>query len=539
MDERYIAALDLGTAKISMTVAQVDGNDVQVIYYHETPSEGIRNSFVFNPQKVAGPLKAAIARAEEELRIKIRQAVVNLPRFEVRQETASASLERTDTDSVITSEEINYLKSNAIESYPLNDPSKEVMYGVVAQSFSADEYLNQLEADIEGMVSDTLEGNFKVYIGRKRNSDNVDRVMNLVGVAVAKKYFLPDVTAKAVLTPEERENGVALIEIGAGATSVTIYHKSILRHYSSIPFGGQTVTNDIQIECGISNQLAENIKLAYGVCCPDKLLTLKDKIIQINMEESGLCKQVSVKYISEIITARMDEIVDACLYKILESGFADALRNGVVITGGGAEIANLASLIKEKSGYNVRLGFPIKRFSYAGCSEVMKKTAVSSIGMILAAKENNWINCLDEPPVRKVEEPVAVPEPVVEAADPELENAQIGLESAQTDSVGTEPAYEEPQETVRKEETAPEAAVEVVEQPSAPSGWIQNVPDPEPVQETREETVKQEAAPQETKEKTPKKRFKITWGKPFEKFVGGITEGVMKAINNGYDGMEG
>ena len=132
MDERYIAAIDLGTSKIAVTTSQINNQDVQMLYYKETPSEGIRNSFVFNPAKVARPLKEAILEAEAELKIKVRQAVVNLPRYEVRQETACARLQRTDSESAITLEEINYLKSNAIESYPLNDPGKEVMYGVVA-----------------------------------------------------------------------------------------------------------------------------------------------------------------------------------------------------------------------------------------------------------------------------------------------------------------------------------------------------------------------------------------------------------------------
>ncbi|MBR5072222.1 MAG: hypothetical protein IKX29_01590, partial [Bacteroidales bacterium] len=193
MDERYIAAVDLGTSKIAVTVAQISSKGVQMLYYRETPSEGIRNSYVFNPQKAADKVREALADAEDELKIKIHQVVTGLPRYEVSQVNARAEFERSDSESSITREEIDFLKNNAIDTYPLPDPEKQIMYGVVAQSFTTEEYLNARESDIEGMVSDTLEGNFKVFVGRKRHSDNVDRVMNQVGVAVAKKYFLPEI----------------------------------------------------------------------------------------------------------------------------------------------------------------------------------------------------------------------------------------------------------------------------------------------------------------------------------------------------------
>lgn len=398
MDERYIAAVDLGTSKIAVTVAQVSEKGVQILYYKETPSEGIRNSYVFNPQKAAYKVKEAITNAEEELKIKIHQVVTGLPRYEVSQITASGSFERSDCDSSITKEEIDFLKSSAVDTYPLADPEKQVIFGIVAQSFTTEDYVNARESDIEGMVSETLQGNFKVFVGRKRHNDNVDKVMNNVGVAVAKKYFLPEITAKAVLSQEERENGVALIEIGAGATSVTIYHNDIMRYYSSIPFGGRSITSDIKSECGTSEKLAENIKLGFGVCMPEKLLTLRDKILQINNLESGSCKQLSVKYLSEVITCRIKEIAEACLYKIQESGFGNTLRNGIVITGGSAEIPNLSTYIKELSGYNIRIGYPRQKFSYSGCIEVFNTSAVASVGMILAAKDDQYINCLADAP---------------------------------------------------------------------------------------------------------------------------------------------
>ena len=277
MEERYIASVDLGSSKIALTVARISGNDVQIVYYKETPSDGIRNSYVFNPKKASAPLKEAIAEAEKDLRIKILQVVVGLPKYYVKQESASGKVPRGEEAGCITEEEVENLKEMALESYPLNDEKNEVMYGAVAQSFSTEDSFQQVESDIVGMVSDYLEGNFKVFIGRRRSVANLDVVMNELGIAIARKYFLPDVVAKAVLTEEEMENGVALIDMGAGSTSVTIYKGKVMRHYGAIPFGGKTITSDIRTECGLSERLAENIKLAYGACMPDRLQNLSEK----------------------------------------------------------------------------------------------------------------------------------------------------------------------------------------------------------------------------------------------------------------------
>ncbi len=504
MDERYIAAVDLGTSKIAVTVAQVTDRGVQMLYYHETPSDGIRNSYVYNPQKTAEAVRVALADAEEQLKIKIHQVVTGMPRYEVSQISAPASYERSDSESSITLEEIEFLKNNAIDTYPLPDPEKQVIYGVIAQSFTTDEYINARESDIEGMVSDTLEGNFKVFVGRKRHSDNVDRVMNMVGVAVARKFFLPEITAKAVLSQEERENGVALIEIGAGATSVSIYHNDILRYYSSIPFGGRTITNDIKLECGTSERLAENIKLGFGVCMPEKLLTLRDKILQITNPESGSCKQLSVKYLSEVITCRVKEIIDACLYKIQESGFGNTLRNGIVITGGVAELPNLSTYVKELSGYSIRTGYPRKTFSYMGCAEINSTSAVASIGMIMASKDDKYLNCLSDAPARPVEkeeedETPATIEETMEMEVPVEEDSSILTDFEQ-----------KPQEEQKSE---PEKAEE--------KRW-------------KKEKVKEPKKPKEPKEP----RIKIVWRNPLDSFTKKMTDKISQIIDNGYDGME-
>lgn len=457
MQERFIATADLGTSKIALSVAKITGENIQIIYYRETPSEGIHYSHIFNPRKVSAVLQSAIKAAEDDLGMKILQIVVGLPRYKVSEESASGKIERSNPGMCIEQEEIDNLKSIAQDDYPIEDKLRDTIYDAVAQSFSADELVGGDEQDIVGTTADVLEGNFKVFVGSKKYESYIDMAITPLGIACAQKCFVPHCIAEAVLTENEREGGVALVEVGAGVTSVTIYQNGILRHYGSIPFGAKSITTDIQHEFAFQESLAENIKLAFGACMPEKLQSMSDKIIQVNDEDNGTYVQLPVKYLSEVITSRAREIMDAVLYHIQESGYADRLHCGIVLTGGGANLTNLCGLIKEMSGYNVRMGFPRNRmFSADGCPGIGECSAVASVGMILAAKRNGTLNCMEEAPA-KVEEVQVTEEP----------------EEEQAGTVFDPEAFEK----VKKEKKAPAAAPKPKKEPVIWKKFVNSVGD--------------------------------------------------------------
>ena len=446
IQDRYITAVDLGTSKIALTVAKVEGENVQIVYYSETPSEGIRNSGVFNASQVSEPLSEAIQQAESALGIKITQAVVGMPKYPVRQESSTGKIEGRGYDTDITSEDIAELKRSAQDMYPLENPNMDAIYGAVAQSFSDGENFQIIENDIIGMTSDVLEGHFKIFIGKKSSLTKIDTVLKKAGLVAARKYFTADSTAKAVLLDSEMENGVAMVDFGGGCVSVSIYHGSIMRHYASIPFGGKNITGDIQIESegSISRELAENIKIAFGACMPEKLQNLSEKIIHIKSDNGEADKKLPVKYLSEIITARIEEILMAVLYEIQQSGFADRLMSGIVVTGGCAQTANLGNFIYDLSGYRVRTGYPRHMFSFQGCEGITDTSAATSIGLIMAAKEDKTLNCAfakdgyvpetvvnDPEPEEKPRETLFAPEEI-ETVTPVKKTAEQGKTKKET-----------------------------------------------------------------------------------------------------------
>ncbi len=522
MEERHIASVDLGTSKLAVCVARILGQDVQVIYYRETPSQGIRYSYVNNPGKVEGVLREALTQAQQELKIKIQQVIVGLPRYYVRQESASASMVRTDADSQIEDSEVKTLKSMALEEYPLSDSKNEVIYGAVAQSFSTEDSLNELENEIVGMTAERLEGNFKVFIGSRRHSINIDNVFNSMGIAIAKKYFTPGITARAVLKEEQMENGVALIDIGAGVSSVTIFKGKIMRYYAAIPFGGNSITRDIKTECNFSFELAENIKRAYGACMPSKLSAMGEKSIQIVDENDEPTAQVTVKYISEIISARMKEIIEALLYHIQASGYAseDLLRAGVVVTGGGAEIVNCANYIKDLSGYSVKIGYPRRFFSCEGCPEAGEASAATSMGMIMAAKGDKMLNCVNEAPARRY---WTAPKPA---------SRPTAVEDLPTEVTQTEVAVNETVEAPEETEVVTEPAIEaaVIAAQDEGGSTVFDEPTEEEVREYEQRKADKGNKPPKPPKK-PRTKPKFTWFKH-------IQSTISKAAGDIFDDME-
>ena len=481
-NERHIVAIDLGTSKMALTVAKVNGNDKQIIYYKEAHSAGIKYSGVYNSAQASSPLSFLIKDAEESLGIKINQAVIGMPKFPIRQEANSGKVIDRGEDTEITAEDINDIKRFAQETYPLKDPAHEAIYGAVAQSFSDGEYFQIIEDDIIGMTSDVLEGHFKIFIGRKRDLKNADNLLIKTGITSKKKYFTAETTAKAVLTELEMENGVALIDFGGGSTSVTIYHGNIMRHYASIPFGGKNITNDIKTELQITERLAENIKLAYGACMPDKLLSLSEKVLYIKGNTAQQSKEVTVKYLSEIITARVEEIIQAMLYEISESGLAENLRGGIVVTGGASQTANLGMLIKQMSGYNVRIGHPLGLLSCQDIEGIGDTTAATSVGLINAAIEDECMNCaicdenyhtevetvVDSAP--EVEEPAedipaVAEEPITETVAEEVTVTVV----EETEPVEEDEAFEEDEEEeIEEEEEDDDYDEELEDEPKKP-----------------------------------------------------------------------
>lgn len=503
--EQHIVAIDLGTSKIALVVVKVNGDDVQVVYYKETAAAGIINSGVSNMVQACTPLQQLIKDAEESLNIKINQAVIGMPKYPIRQEANSGKVIDRGEFTEITQEDVDNLKRFAQETYPLQSADREAIYGAVAQSFSDGENFQIKEDDIVGMSSDTLEGHFKIFIGRRKELINADSLLAKAGISARKKYFTADTTAHVILSETEMENGVALIDFGGGSTSVAIYHDGIMRHYASIPFGGKNITHDIKSELQITERLAENIKMAFGACMPEKLLNMSEKVLHIIDKNSTQDKQVAVKYLSEIITARVREIMEAVLYEIQESGLSEHLRCGIVVTGGAARTANLCMMITEMSGYNVRIGYPKNDIAGYEVDGTHETSATTILGLVNAAMKEETATCAID---------TGMPERI------EAEDAEALASEVEEPEVPASVQAEEPAEDVAEE-------TEYTEEEETP---VQEEDDEEAQEEETKESDPFIVKKEEEEDKKERWKFiKVVWGKAqniganINKIIDGIT----------------
>lgn len=503
--EQHIVAIDLGTSKIALVVVKVNGDDVQVVYYKETAAAGIINSGVSNMVQACTPLQQLIKDAEESLNIKINQAVIGMPKYPIRQEANSGKVIDRGEFTEITQEDVDNLKRFAQETYPLQSADREAIYGAVAQSFSDGENFQIKEDDIVGMSSDTLEGHFKIFIGRRKELINADSLLAKAGISARKKYFTADTTAHVILSETEMENGVALIDFGGGSTSVAIYHDGIMRHYASIPFGGKNITHDIKSELQITERLAENIKMAFGACMPEKLLNMSEKVLHIIDKNSTQDKQVAVKYLSEIITARVREIMEAVLYEIQESGLSEHLRCGIVVTGGAARTANLCMMITEMSGYNVRIGYPKNDIAGYEVDGTHETSATTILGLVNAAMKEETATCAID---------TGMPERI------EAEDAEALASEVEEPEVPASVQAEEPAEDVAEE-------TEYTEEEETP---VQEEDDEEAQEEETKESDPVIVKKEEEEDKKERWKFiKVVWGKAqniganINKIIDGIT----------------
>lgn len=516
--EQHIVAIDLGTSKIALIVVKINGDDVQVVYYKETAAAGIINSGVSNMVQASVPLQHLIKDAEESLNIKINQAVIGMPKYPIRQEANSGKIMDRGEFTEITQEDIDNLKRFAEETYPLQSTEREAIYGAVAQSFSDGENFQIKENDIVGMSSNILEGHFKIFIGRRKELINADSLLAKVGISARKKYFTADTTANVILSETEMENGVALVDFGGGSTSVTIYHDGIMRHYASIPFGGKNITHDIKSELQITERLAENIKMAFGACMPEKLLNMSEKVLHIIDKNSTQDKQVAVKYLSEIITARAREIVEAVLYEIQESGLAEHLRCGIVITGGVARTANLGMMINEMSGYNVRIGYPKSDIPGYGVDGTHETSATTILGLVTAAMKEETVNCAVD---------TGMPQQVEVTTNETVKQNKVTEVVEETKVEAKETVNKTPIEQVEFEEVPEEKTTE--EKVETTKEAKQNAEPAEEVEPTQEEAPANEEKKPEEEKKGGWRFLKVVWGKAqniganINKIIDGIT----------------
>jgi cell division protein FtsA len=348
--DNIISAIDIGTTKIvAMIARKTDDGKFEMLGLGNAPSSGVKRGMVVHIDETVSAIELAKQQAEDQAGYRMGDVFVGIAGQHIKS-MKNRNSKYIDNEE-ISQEDVDYLHEQMSRT-PV-DPGDEILH-VIPQSYIVDN-----ETDVTkpvGMSGRLLEANFNLVIGRIASARNISKCIERVDLKVRKMVLEPLASATAVLTADEREAGVVLVDIGGGTTDVAVFYNDVVRYTAVIPFGGNVVTNDIKEGCSILLRHAEALKVQYGSAMGDT--AAEDKVVTIPGISGRDPREISFRNLAYIIQARMEEILDAVSYEIENSGYAEKLSAGIVITGGGAMLKNLPQLIKFKTGYDVRIGYP-------------------------------------------------------------------------------------------------------------------------------------------------------------------------------------
>jgi cell division protein FtsA len=239
-----------------------------------------------------------------------------------------------------------------------------------------------------GTLGEKIEANFKIHVAPDSYQRNIAMCFNRGSVQVQRAILDPIASSEVVLTEEEKETGVALVDIGGGTTKISIFYEGVLCHTSMVPFGGNVVTMDIKEGCAITVRQAESLKVQFGQAIAD--FAPEDKVVTIPIN-GWEPKQISFKSLAHIIQARMEEIVVQFFYQIRKSGYVDKLGAGIVITGGTSLLPNMGQLVKFHTGFDVRVGKPTMH-TFVSTKGVNDPRFATVLGLLKLASEEDKFN---------------------------------------------------------------------------------------------------------------------------------------------------
>ncbi len=372
-----IAAFDIGTAKTIVIIGRKDDLDgIEVISCAKVNSLGVKRGRVSNVEEVVQSIKKVLELAREGNDFgEISKVYVGINGQGVFSEEVEGEKELGEFRCV-KNEDLEAL-IHAAEG--MKTPEGCKTYMVVPQQFSVDK-----EEEIKnpvGVKGKSLCGSFKLILGRALYEENLRFCIEDVGLNLDKVFLNPVVTANSILTDDEKEAGVVLVDIGCGVTTITVYYDNILRHVGVVPFGGEVVTHDIKEGCSLLLRQAESLKVRYGSALGDN--AADDKVVTISGMRGWEPKEISFKSLAYIIQARAEEIIDSFFYQIEQSGYVDKLGAGIVITGGGSQLTDLVQLIRLKTGMEVRRGKMIKTITGPSIKKIESPDYSSALGIFL------------------------------------------------------------------------------------------------------------------------------------------------------------
>jgi cell division protein FtsA len=380
--EQYVAAIDIGTTKIVAIVGKKNENGkIEILGLSKAPSKGVRRGEVQNIEETVNAIQATVEDVQKLSGVMFSEVFVGIAGQHIKSLKTRGYIMRENFDDEIKKEEVFKLIE---DMYKIHVDIGEEIIHVIPQVFIIDNETG-IKSPI-GICGRRLEANFHIVIGHISAAKNIEKCIRRADLSLKDLILEPLASADAVLTEDEKEAGVVLVDIGGGTTDLAVYYDNIIRHTAVIPFGGNVITKDIKDGCSILDRHAEQLKIQYGSAFG--ALAPEDKVVAIPGISGRNPKEISFKSLAGIIQARMEEIIEIVNFEIQNSGYADKLAAGIVITGGGAMLKHLPQLIKFRTAMDVRIGYPNENLEGSGRNEINQPMYATSVGLIIRGFEH-------------------------------------------------------------------------------------------------------------------------------------------------------
>ncbi|MGB2231356.1 MAG: cell division protein FtsA [Flavobacteriaceae bacterium] len=381
MEAKQIAVgLDIGTTKIVAMIGRVnDYGKLEILGIGKSKSLGVHRGVVNNITQTIQSIQQAVQEAELASGQKINEVTVGIAGQHIRSLQHSDYITRPNSDQVIDEADIERLINQVHKLVML--PGEEIIH-VLPQEFKVDG-----QAEIKepiGMYGGRLESNFHVVVGQVSSIRNIGRCVKSGGLELEGITLEPLASSNAVLSQEEKEAGVALIDIGGGTTDLAIFKDGIIKHTAVIPFGGNVITEDIKGGCSIIEKQAELLKIKFGSAWPGE--NKENEIVSIPGLRGREPKEITLKNLSKIIHARVVEIVEQVYVEIKNYGHEEQknkLIAGIVLTGGGSQLKHLKQLVEYITGMDTRIGYPNEHLAGDSDQEIASPLYATAVGLVM------------------------------------------------------------------------------------------------------------------------------------------------------------
>jgi len=348
-----IVGLDIGTDTVKAALGEINHpNQVAVSGLVEIPSLGLKKANIVDIELAAKAVETALNELEKMTGVEIMSAITGFSNVSISASPGNAVVALSGSNFEISSHEIEKVLE-AAASIPL--PADRAIVQVIERQYVVDGY--EGVKDPLGMTGQRLEAEVVLISAAAAAVQNMQRSVKRINLQLDHLVFSQILAAEAVLLPAEKEMGVVLIDFGGGTTEISLFREGSLLSTSVLPFGADYITQDLAIILKTSREEAKRIKENYGLASPE--LAHRDIIVNVNNLQGNQSRQISQLLITEIISARISDMLDMIYVEIEKMTDMDNLAGGAVLTGGGAELTGMVDLLQAYLDIPVRLGDPI------------------------------------------------------------------------------------------------------------------------------------------------------------------------------------